>query len=171
MFFLFFLFSTLKNVLSLQKKIRRLCYLLILSYLVLIVFNCIKFHLFIFFYFIIFHLIFISNLSSYFMMFQVWPSMFWFLILIIGSFIKFYFLFNFIFDSWPYFYFCHIWSSFSWILFWFWILLWIWFSFQFCLSIQYLMIFMVQPSMIWFLILILRLLSNFNLFSISALNL
>jgi len=41
-------------------------------------FNCIK-YLF-FFNFIIWYLIFISNLFFYFMMFRVWPSIFWFLI-------------------------------------------------------------------------------------------
>jgi len=65
--------STLKNVLLLQ-KIKRVCYLLSLSYLVL--FLLVVSNYIYFFNCMLWHLIFISNLSSYFIMFQVWPSMF-----------------------------------------------------------------------------------------------
>ena len=71
----FSLSLALKNVLPLQ-KIKRVCYLLSLSQLVL--FLLVVSNYIYFFNCMLWHLIFISNLSSYLIIFQVWPSMFWF---------------------------------------------------------------------------------------------
>jgi len=96
-----------------------------------------------------------STSSFYFMTFHIWPSMFWFLSLIITYFIKFNLVFNFIigfitlifnffrFGSHSlYFYFLfRFFYKFD-------------FSFQFYPSIQSFIIFNVRPSIFWFQILI-----------------
>lgn len=83
------LFSTLKNVLTLKKKSKKCC---------MIISSCLMFRSFFIFNYIIFYLNFTSNAPLYFMIFWIWPSIFWFLIYIIAFFYQI--LISFSFHSW-----------------------------------------------------------------------